>query len=136
MTAEDRRRFGEVLGWPKLAANMQASMPAGTRPDRECVIVCGGWAGPAEPGARDATGEYLESFDPEARDGYGLIWWTADPAKAKVFPSFEAAFDEWRRVPVCRPVRHDAHPNRPLTAYTVVFESPPVPAAYRPEAQP
>jgi hypothetical protein len=96
------------------------------------VMVCAGWAGPAEAGARDPSGEYLESYDPEARDGHGLIYWTPDPVRALVFPTFAAAFGMWRAVPACRPVRWDGQPNRPLTAYTVVFEPPPVPAAYRP----
>jgi hypothetical protein len=68
------------------------------------------------------VGAWLESFDPAAYDGRGLVRWTVDPAKAARFPSKEMAFRTWYASPACRPIRPDGKPNRPLTAYTVTIE--------------
>jgi hypothetical protein len=66
---------------------------------------------------------YLESYDPEYAGGLGDCAWTADRAKAKRFPDMAAALEEWRRQPVSRPTRADGKPNRPLTAFSVTFET-------------
>lgn len=68
-------------------------------------------------------GQYLQSYDPEAHDGRGTATWTADRAKAHVYPDFAAAFEAWRQVPKARPTRPDGKPNRPLTSFSVEFET-------------
>jgi hypothetical protein len=73
------------------------------------------------------TGAWLESYDPSAANGRGVVAWTTDAAKAARFPSPQAAFRAWRSSPRCHPTRPDGKPNRPLTAYTVAIE--PLPAA-------
>lgn len=61
-------------------------------------------------------GQYLKAFDFEAHDGQGLIDMTADPAEAKRFADMAEAIAFYQRSPVCRPLRPDGKPNRPLTA--------------------
>ena len=84
-----------------------------TRPRGPQLIVS------ADPRCR---GQYLQSYDPEAYDGRGDWVWTADRAKAHVYPDFLAAFGAWREVPKARPKRPDGRPNRPLTSFSVTFE--------------
>jgi hypothetical protein len=67
--------------------------------------------------------QYLATYDPEARDGRGDATWTTDRAKARRFADLRAAMECWRQVPKARPVRPDGKPNRPLTAFTVTFET-------------
>lgn len=90
------------------------------------MINCGGVDGSA-PEAR-----YLRDFDPDwtpegAKPPHrvtGRAWWTDDKAEAKRFADPLAAFAEWRRRSTVMPNRlPDMHPNRPLTAYTVSFET-------------
>jgi hypothetical protein len=72
------------------------------------------------------NGMYLRSYDPEAYDGRGHIEWTNAIERAKRFPDHGAAFECWKTVPACHPVRlTDGKPNRPLTAFTVMFETVP-----------
>lgn len=61
-------------------------------------------------------GQYLQSFDFEAHGGQGDIALTPDLSKARVFADFAEAAEFWRRSPVCKPLREDGRPNRPLTA--------------------
>lgn len=65
---------------------------------------------------------YLRSWDVEAHDGRGDADLTERLADAHVFASFQEAFDTWRSVPKCRPLRADGEPNRPLTAFHVSVE--------------
>jgi hypothetical protein len=92
------------------------------------IIVCGGSVGtiigPPDD-SEDPIGQYLEAYDPNAMDGYGVVLWTPDAASAKRFDSLLDAFEFSRRIPQSRPLRDDGQPNRPLTAYTLTFESVP-----------
>lgn len=67
-------------------------------------------------------GKYLEWSDPNARRGRGDERWTDDPAKAKRFPSFQAAMDCWNAQSTKVPLRPDGKPNKPLTAFSVTVE--------------
>src|SRR5262245_63041462 len=70
-------------------------------------------------------GDYLEWSDPDARGGRGDDRWTSDLAKAKRFPSHEAAWMCWKAQSTRRPLRPDGKPNRPMTAYSVTIEEVP-----------
>lgn len=75
------------------------------------------------------AGKYVRTFDHEAHDGRGDGTFTADISKALTFATYTDAFEFWRKVSACRPVREDGKPNRPLTAATVEFiKSNPAPA--------
>lgn len=67
-------------------------------------------------------GQALKAFDPDARDGRGLVVWTRDRAQALRFASLGDAVETWKRQSHVRPIRPDGQPNRPLTAYNVSFE--------------
>lgn len=67
-------------------------------------------------------GDYLEWSDPNAKFGRGDDRWTRDLAKAKRFPTYDAAFECWRAQSSLVPFRTDGQPNRPMTAYTVTIE--------------
>lgn len=67
----------------------------------------------------NSGGRYLASYDPDGNNGFGDLALTADPAKAKRYPSTTAAAEDYRRSSTVRPTRPDGEPNRPLTAYTV-----------------
>jgi len=66
-------------------------------------------------------GQYLKDFDFEAYSGQGMISMTPDLAQAKRFASVFDAWEFRKRQPVCRPLRPDGLPNRPLTATTWEF---------------
>jgi len=87
-------------------------------------IRCAGAEGYVLPGESPdvPVGDYLASYDPEARDGRGSGTWTPDKARALLFEDEKAAMAFYNQVPRNRPVRPDGKPNRPLTAYTVAFE--------------
>lgn len=68
------------------------------------------------------AGQYLKSFDHEAHAGRGFGDFTPFKEQAMTFESKAAAFQFWKRVPVCKPIREDGQPNRPFTAITVVVE--------------
>lgn len=68
-------------------------------------------------------GQYLKDFDFEAHEGIGELTTTTDLQEARRFDSFVDAFDFYRRVPECRPLRADLQPNRPLTATNWEFTS-------------
>lgn len=74
---------------------------------------------------------YLMSYKPEARGGHGEVVLTDDRDHAHRYGTFEEAFEHWRAQPRNHPVRlSDGKPNRPLTAYSVLFEdydNPPLP---------
>jgi hypothetical protein len=96
------------------------------RPPRPVRIVCAGHIGMTRPGHPwpDVTGQYLKSYDPEARDGEGEVTWTPDRGLAMTFPDVAAAHACWTQVPRSRPVRpYDGQPNRPLTAWSITFET-------------
>ena len=68
---------------------------------------------PAQPG------DYLVSFDPDARDGRGEAVWSPDINKAMTFIDAISAMRTWRMQSYVRPYRDDGKINRPLTAYSV-----------------
>lgn len=61
-------------------------------------------------------GQYLKDFDFEANDGRGDVTMTPHLDEAKRFPSAVDAMLFCRTVPICKPLRPDLQPNRPLTA--------------------
>lgn len=69
-------------------------------------------------------GQYVRYYDPtyvhpEGYDG-GILEVTPDPKQAMQFPNVEAAMEKWRQP---YGVRADGKPNRPLTAWMVLFVS-------------
>jgi hypothetical protein len=87
-------------------------------------IRCAGAAGYGLPGEiPDApVGDYLASYDPEGRGGRGSGTWTPDKSKALLFEDEKAAMEFYQQVSRSCPVRPDGRPNKPLTAFTVVFD--------------
>jgi hypothetical protein len=70
----------------------------------------------------DAERHYLRSYDPDADDGHGEIVWTTSLLLAQRFPTVFEAGEEWRRPSTVHPIRlSDGKPNRPLSAFTVMF---------------
>lgn len=67
-------------------------------------------------------GQYLESFDFDAFDGRGHGVFTKDKTRAMSFDQSSDAWLFWNSVSPVKPKRDDGHPNRPLTALTVVIE--------------
>ena len=67
-------------------------------------------------------GQYLKSYDPEAHDGLGEATFTTEKSEARVFQSFQEAWETLGAVPRNRRFRPDGKPNRPLTAFTIQFE--------------
>lgn len=64
-------------------------------------------------------GSWLRSYDVDGFGGRGDVKLTRDQSKAKVFESFEAVMEEWKRQSTVLPLRPDGKPNRPLTAFTI-----------------
>lgn len=62
---------------------------------------------------------WVRSVDWTARDGWGEITFTVDPARAMRFDTNAEAYMFWQTVSAVRPLRPDGEPNRPLTAWTV-----------------
>lgn len=83
------------------------------------MILCGDAHG--RPTRYD--GQYLRDFDFEAHDGIGMISTTADLQRAKHFDDMQEAFAFYKRSPVCRPIRVDGRPNRPLTSTNWEFRT-------------
>lgn len=67
-------------------------------------------------------GTYIEDCDVNAHFGRGQVTFTTDLAKAKRFPTEEAAVEFWKRQSTLVPQRPDGQPNRPLTAFNVTFD--------------
>lgn len=86
------------------------------------VMVNGGAMGTIL-GCQSAPGQYLAWYDPDALGGLGACGWTDHIEDAKRFPDFISAHDEYRRVSTRYPLRGDGRPNRPLTAYSIMFRS-------------
>jgi hypothetical protein len=84
-------------------------------------IMCMGWAGP-NADSPAPSGLYLASYDPEGNAGQGAAAWTDDPDLALQFPTMADANACYMAVPASRPVRRDGKPNRPLTAFSVMFD--------------
>lgn len=69
-----------------------------------------------------ADNKFLAYFDVEAYGGRGYAEWTRHRWEAIQFPHVAAAHDCWSAVPTSMPLRSDGEPNRPLSAFTVIFE--------------
>jgi hypothetical protein len=69
------------------------------------------------------VGQYLRSFDVEAFDGQGDASFTWRRAKAMRFADIGAATEAWKTQSKTRPLREDGRPNRPLTAFSITFET-------------
>ncbi len=87
------------------------------------LIVCAGLAGMQVNTTSIPLGEYLQAYDPDYANGIGRADWTPDKAQAKRFPDFPAALSEWKRESKVRPLRADGRPNRPLSAFSITFET-------------
>lgn len=86
--------------------------------DEQCYLIR--IEGIALPGIPcEEAGEFVVSFDPDARDGRGSLKATKDVTKAKQFGCPEEATRYWRQQSLVRPKRPDGRPNRPMTAYSV-----------------
>lgn len=59
---------------------------------------------------------YLQDFDFEAHEGVGEIALTKERSEAMEFPDLLAALTYRARSPICKPLRDDGQPNRPMTA--------------------
>lgn len=86
------------------------------------VIVCLGLVGKAIQNTPPPIGKFLETYEPEAFDGFGATSWTDDENDAMHFTDAFTAFQCYRAVPVNRPLRDDGKRNMPLTAYTVAVQ--------------
>jgi hypothetical protein len=80
------------------------------------------------------AGRYLKSYDadyvpdgPTAMASWvtGKATFTDDPRDGLRFDNMAAAFECWKRQSTVQPLRPDGRPNRPLTAYTITFETVP-----------
>jgi hypothetical protein len=70
---------------------------------------------------------WLKSYDIEAFDGRGNALFTDVPEKALRFADLGAAFEAWKTQSKRRPIREDGKPNRPLTAFSITFDTAPEP---------
>jgi hypothetical protein len=76
------------------------------------------------PGSGSAAeGEWVVEYDPDFAGGRGAVRSDPDPRKAKRFASFEDAWAYARQSSTARPLREDGRPNRPLTAYSMLFDT-------------
>lgn len=66
---------------------------------------------------------WLKSFDVDAYNGLGDQVFTDDPAQAMRFDGLEAALNAWKTQSKVRPLRPDGKPNRPLTAFSITFDT-------------
>jgi hypothetical protein len=67
------------------------------------------------------VGWYLTSYYADGNDGWGAAIWTDNPAEAIAFASAVEARACWTEQSRLRPLRSDGHPNRPLTAFTILL---------------
>jgi hypothetical protein len=76
------------------------------------LIACGMPDGSPTP----ADGRMLAAFDFEMFGGVGGAVFTDELAEAMRFPSIMSAWQFLKRSPICKPLREDGLPNRPLTS--------------------
>lgn len=76
-------------------------------------------------GDQREAGKYILSFDPQYPHplGIGKLELTKSIEMAQKFPNLELAMAFWKQQSPTVPLRDDGRPNRPLTAYTITFES-------------
>lgn len=74
-------------------------------------------------------GEYVKEWDPgRGEPGEAWLVTTRNPAEAKHYARAAEALDDYERVDPRQPTRADGQPNRPLTAFSISFDTwePPV----------
>ena len=76
-------------------------------------------AGRVEHGDPPKPGAFLEAYDPDYKNGRGMVYWTNDVSKAMTFPRIMDALECYQQVSILKPMRIDGRPNRPLTSCTV-----------------
>lgn len=62
---------------------------------------------------------FLKSYDPDAREGKGLIVFTDELAEARRFDTWKAVAECWAQTSSVQPTRPDGKPNCPLSAYSI-----------------
>jgi hypothetical protein len=67
-------------------------------------------------------GMWLMWYDADAFDGRGDAHFTIHKDKALRFADLTSAFEAWKTQSKTRPFREDGEPNRPLTAFSVMFD--------------
>lgn len=86
----------------------------------------------AGPGIGEGETEvWLSEYDPDAHAPgrpfpTGEVGGTGDPAAAMKFETPSEAWELWRQPSSAVPTRPDGKPNRPLSAFTIAVEPPPV----------
>lgn len=68
-------------------------------------------------------GQWVADYNPDAKEGRGLVISTRYAAKAKRFASASDAYVFVGQQSTIAPLRSDGKPNRPLTAWTVSIEA-------------
>jgi len=76
-------------------------------------------SGTVEFGDTPAKGAFLSSYDPDFKQGKGMVYWTDDPKRAQKFDRILDALNLYQTVSILKPLRVDGKPNRPLTSCTV-----------------
>lgn len=77
------------------------------------IVKCGG----STTGQRlPFVGKYLVAYDLEFDNGIGICSFSSDPKNAMRFADLAAFHAAYRATPICRPLRFDGRPNRPLTS--------------------
>ena len=72
----------------------------------------------------DLADVYIEDFIPDTDPfGRGEVFVTTLKQEAKQFADLEAALEFWKQQSKRMPLRPDGKPNRPLTAFSITFES-------------
>jgi len=68
---------------------------------------------------------YLQKYDTSKSDehGYGQLSVTHDIRKAMKFIDMIEALSFWKQQSTLVPYRPDGKPNRPLTSFTITFET-------------
>lgn len=77
----------------------------------------------ADPNHPAFFNQFVKTYNAEAFGGRGDVTFTSKKEEAVTFPDLENAIGFYRTVPKCRPVRDDGNPNRPLTAFSILFEN-------------
>jgi hypothetical protein len=66
---------------------------------------------------------WLKMADFDAAEGRGYIRFTDHQEDAQRFAGVGEAFEMWRKQSTRRPLRPDGKPNRPLTAFSITFDT-------------
>ena len=89
----------------------------------ECVVRCAGVGHSIDPAYLDSDDfRYLRAYDPKP-EPTGSVSFTTSIDRAMRFPSMGAAMKFVLQVHPTNPTRPDGRPNKPLTAWSWLFES-------------